>query len=183
MFEGWYETLNWLLGLDQQWLELSHMILRALIVYALGIVLIRFDKRFIGERTAFDTILRFLIGSALANGITGNSSYFPTVGMALFLVFLNRFIAWLSFYSKAAEKIVKGSNDILYKNNDIQWPAMQRNLITEDDLLSDVRKNAGLSELKQVKEVIFENSGDISIIPKASQRTSNHRRNQEDEGE
>lgn len=45
---------------------------------------------------------------------------------------------------------------------------MQHNLITEDDLLSDIRKNVGLSELKQVKEVIFENSGDISIIPKSS---------------
>lgn len=66
MLEKWYEMLNWLLVLDQEKLALSHMVLRALIVYILGVILIRLDKRFIGERTAFNTILRFLIGSALA---------------------------------------------------------------------------------------------------------------------
>ena len=63
---------SWALGLDAEELTAWQMGLRAMIVYIIGVVLIRLgEKRFIGKFSAFDVIVAIMIGSVLSRAIRG----------------------------------------------------------------------------------------------------------------
>jgi uncharacterized membrane protein YcaP (DUF421 family) len=165
--QGIYQHIDWLFGLSQIHISLLNMVARALLIYVLGIIILNLiNKRFIGEKTPFDIILIFLIGSSLANAVTGNSPYFPTLGMVFCIILVNWLLSLFSFYNQTAEKILKGVPVTLYKNGKLHWKAMRLYHFTHDDLISEVRKDSGLLTLDEVQEIILENSGEISVIPK-----------------
>lgn len=183
MFEALYGNLDYLLGLSQSKIGYMHMILRGLFVYCSGVLIILVNRRFVGERTPIDMMLKIIIGSILANAITGDTPFFPTLAVSLFLVFLNWALSFAAFWSHTIEKFVKGSPIVLYKNKKLQWPAMQNLHVTKDDVMSELRKNAGLTQLDQAQEIIFENTGDISVIPQAKEPIQKITHRSNDDGE
>lgn len=172
--------MSWLFGLDVHDIGLGHMIARAILVYIVGITVILLNRRFIGEHTNFDTILRFIIGSSFASAIVGSSPFFPTLGAMLFLVFMNWILSAISFYSPVLEKLIKGQENILFTNGAIDWQVMQRHHLTQDDLLSEVRKKTGLTAFENIDRIFLENSGEISIIPKVPMRIAGDNEVEED---
>jgi hypothetical protein len=55
------------LGLDSKELNAAQMALRAAVVYAITVLIVRFGKkRFMGEATAFDVILGIMLGRSSA---------------------------------------------------------------------------------------------------------------------
>lgn len=166
MLENIYILLDRVLDLHQTNISVSAMMTRVFIVYVFGIIVLNVvNKRFVGERTPFDIILRFLIGSSLANAIVGSSPYFETLGMVLFIVLLHWTLSLACFYSRMLEKILKGKTEILYRHGKFNWQLMRKYHLTQEDIMSEVRKDAGLTKLKEVKEIFVEDSGEISIIP------------------
>lgn len=162
-----FENLaNFLLGLDKDKLLLFHMIARAIFVYFLGILLLLINRRFINGSTTFDIILRLTVATSFASAITGNSPFFPTIGMVIFLVLFNYLLAALSYYNPTIEKLLKGTSQPLILDNKIQWRYMRRNFITKQDLLINARERAGVKEISDIKQAIFEANGKISAIPK-----------------
>lgn len=164
-----YQFLTTFLGLnlDQNTLEFRHMIPRALIVYLVGILLIRIGKRrFLAKPTAFDLMLVLILGSVLSRAITGNAAFFPTLGTGFVLIFLHWVFSFSTFYSSKLGVILKGRAEILIKDGVIEWNQMRRHHISYRDLLSALRRNAKLSNPKDVKLAVIERNGQISIIPK-----------------
>lgn len=160
--EAW---LNWALGLDAEHLSAWQMVLRAALVYPIGIAFVRAaDKRFIGKFTAFDVILGIMIGSVLSRAITGNSPFLPTVAAALALVVLHSLFASLSFHSSWFGEVVKGRSRTLVRDGTIQWDAMRKSHMSELDLMGALRENGGTEDLGEVKVARLERSGNISVI-------------------
>ncbi len=71
------------LGLDSKELGPAQMALRAAVVYAAMVVVVRLGKkRFMGQATAFDVILGIMLGSVASRAITGNAPLGPALAAA-----------------------------------------------------------------------------------------------------
>jgi uncharacterized membrane protein YcaP (DUF421 family) len=181
MFEALHQHLEHLLGLNAPELLFVHMGARVLMVYVAGIFILNvINKRFIGENTPFDIVLRFIIGSSLASAIVGGSPFWPTLGMVFFIVLVNWLLSLLSFYSRTIEKLLKSEAHVVYKNGKFLRKPMRRYHITEEDLLSEIRKDCGLKSFDEVDEILIEGSGEFSVIPKISGNAQHHRTRKHD---
>lgn len=161
-----YQYLNKFLGLEIQQLTFWHMILRSMIVFVLGIAIIKINKRFIGQRNEFNFILFIMLGSILATSITGNAPFFAVLDMVIFLLILNWFLAKLSFHFRPIEKILKGEPSILVKNGGFQLSEMSRHSITHNDLYMHLRLRHGSDNFENVEMAYLEPNGAISFILK-----------------
>ena len=71
------------IGLESQQMEFWQMALRAVIVYAVTLAMVRLGKkRFMGKATAFDMILGIMLGSIVSRAITGNAPLVPALAAA-----------------------------------------------------------------------------------------------------
>lgn len=173
MFTVFCETLTALLELNKENISLTAMILRILIVYGFGIIVLNvINKRFLGEKTPLDIILRFVIGSCLANAIVGSSPYFETLGMVFVIVIVHWLLSLACFYNRTIDRLLKGKTEILYAQGVLNWRVMKRYHLTEEDIMSEIRKTAGLVHLKDVHKIFIEDSGEVSVIPKNHNHTS-----------
>ncbi len=154
-----------LLGLDEDDLGAHHMAIRAVVVFIFAIFVVRIgEKRFIGKNTAFDVILGVMLGSVISRAITGQSPFFPTLVAAVVLVGLHWIFARLSFSAGWIGTLIKGSPRVLIRDGKIDWDAMRRSHLSENDLLSALRLREGMEDWSEVKEARLERNGEISVI-------------------
>lgn len=165
MIENILEFISELMGFGEEDLNALQMGTRVVIVYAVALFVVRIgEKRFLGENSAFDFILGIVLGSVISRSITGNAPFFPTLVAGFLLVALHWLFAAIAFRSHRFGTLVKGSHRVLVKDGEIQWDAMRKSHISENDLMEAVRSEGSVADLKKVKEARLERSGDISII-------------------
>jgi uncharacterized membrane protein YcaP (DUF421 family) len=163
--ETLWSGTNWALGLDADNLSVWQMGFRAVLVYVIGIALVRIgEKRFIGKFAAFDVIMGIMIGSILSRAITTAPDFFPTLAAALVLILMHYAFAALAFHSEWFGDLVKGSARTLVIEGRIQWEAMSAGHISEKDLMSALRENGKANDLSRVKLARLERSGNISVL-------------------
>jgi uncharacterized membrane protein YcaP (DUF421 family) len=162
----YYDFIKEVFSLEKEALNVSHMILRGIVVYFFGMIATRLNKRFIGIRTQFNFILYVMLGSLLATAITGNAPFFPVIGMTAVLIMLNWILVKLSYFFPSFEKLFKGFSEELVNDGNIQWKEMKKNAITQKDLMELIRVKTGTTDLQKVKNVFLESNGNISIILK-----------------
>ena len=149
--------------------SVGERVLRALLVYAFLLVAIRvFGRRELGQLTAFDLIVLLTLSNILQNAMIGddNSVTGGVVG-ALVLLSANFAVALGVFRSKKVEELVEGKTHILIQDGRVRRRALQRELMTESDLMSAVHRQ-GLERFEDVKLAFSETNGTISIIPRRS---------------
>jgi len=160
-----FEMLHSIFGIYSPELSLSHLIARTVFVYCIGIVLVRFNKRFMSLRTVHNFFLYIIIGSLLANSIIGKGFY-ETLGALIVIMIINKLIAYINYYSTRFSRIIEGSPLLLIDNGVFQKKAMRSCLVNETDLLAFLRFKTNTSDLKDVEKAYFEISGQISFIIK-----------------
>jgi uncharacterized membrane protein YcaP (DUF421 family) len=163
---GQFLTSLFGLHLPLEAITIWHLLARGFAVYLTGMVLVRWQAQFMGINTPFTYMLNYILGSLLADAIVGEGSFLAIVGMCLVIAWMNWFIALLCFYFPMMDVFFRGERDVLVKNGIIQWKAMRRNLITQDELMESVHKYTQSNDLSRVKQAYFENSGEITIITK-----------------
>jgi uncharacterized membrane protein YcaP (DUF421 family) len=153
------------LKLQPHELGYGQIVLRALIVFVVALIVVRLGaKRFLGRKTAFDYILAFILGSMLSRAINGSAPFLQTMVGGLALVLFHRLVAWLSFRNHTIGQWVKGTDDAVIQNGELQPDAMKRNYFTDRDLMEDLRLKSHESP-SEVKSARIERSGDLSVIP------------------
>lgn len=158
--------INGLLGLDAETLTPWQMSIRAVVVYIVGLAMVRVgEKRFLGKSSAFDVLLSIIVGSVLSRAINGSAAFFPTLVASIVLVGLHWLFAVIAFRNERFASLIKGNERVLIRDGEIQWHAMRKSHIGERDLLGALRTNGKLSEPREVKEARLERNGDISVIP------------------
>jgi len=161
-----FETLLGL-GVEPRNLTFVQISLRGIIVFLATLAMVRLGhKRSLSHKTPFDAILLVILASVLSRAINGSSAFFATLGGCVVLVLLHRFLAYLAFYSHAFGILVKGRADVIVSNGQYDFEAMRRNHISPHDLEEDLRLDAHLDDLSQVRAARIERSGDISFIKK-----------------
>lgn len=159
------EILRTVIGPDDGQLTVWNVAARAVVIYLLGLALVRLgEKRFIGKFAAFDVILGFMLGSILSRAVTGNSPFFPTLAGAFVLVLLHYTFAALAFHTDWVGTLVKGHARTLVADGEIDWTAMRRSHISRKDLMSALRENGRTDDVAAVRLARLERSGNISVI-------------------
>lgn len=164
------DTMNSALGLsrDPQQLTLLQMGLRAIVIYAiaLGMVRVGGDRRFIAKHAALDVLLTIILGSTLSRAINGSAPFFETLGAAFALVLLHWLLALIAFHFDRFDPLIKGRSHMLIQDGEINHAAMKKSHISYRDLKSSLRLKANLTDPSQVEQARLEASGEISIILK-----------------
>jgi len=160
------ETIAELFGSGKE-LEVSQMVLRALVIFIIALVLVRFaGRRSFGMRMPFDNVIAMLLGSVLSRAVTGASPFLPTVAASVTIAVFYRLLAWSCLYSHLLGKLIKGESLILFREGKFIHRNMQKCLISEKDLLEAIRQNINDDSLDNIREIYAERDGKISILKK-----------------
>ncbi|HSJ23602.1 MAG TPA: YetF domain-containing protein [Longimicrobiales bacterium] len=155
------ETLDILGSGDPNWWQ---AVVRAMIVYAVALVLVRVgEKRALGKNTALDVVVAVMLGSVVSRGITSVGLAVGLLGGAM-LVFLHWLLSVVTFHSDRLGTLLKGSPRVLVKDGEIDWSAMKESHISRDDLLAALRSESQLDDVDSVRVARLERSGQISAI-------------------
>jgi uncharacterized membrane protein YcaP (DUF421 family) len=155
------------LGLETKDINVWQMSLRAVVVFMLAIAMLRIgDKRFMGKSTAFDVMLGIVFGSMVSRAITGNAPFMPTLVASLVLILLHWTLAAIAFRSSGVGALVKGHDQLLVRDGQLQEDTLRKTHITEHDLQEALRSNGEAPDLSRIEAAHLERNGDISIISK-----------------
>jgi len=168
------DSLEWLrrilgLGLEAKDLGILQMMARALVVYAIAVVIVRLGKkRFMGRATAFDVILGIMIGSIVGRAITGNAPFAPALAAAAMLVLLHWLLSGIALHWSSFGTALKGRSTTLVKDGKVDESALKGSHMTEHDLWEDLRSQ-GISRIEEVAEARLERSGSLSVVKRKTE--------------
>ncbi len=156
------------LGAKPEHLTILQVCLRGIVVFIVSLAMLRLSaRRFLGRKTAFDVILLFILGSMLARAVNGSAPFVGTLAAGFVLVLFHRLIAVLSFHFHWFGKVVKGSEDLIIADGEMQSNAMRKSHLSKSDLMEDLRLRS-IDNPAQVREARLERSGDLSVLRKQS---------------
>lgn len=159
----WIETL---IGAYGEPINAGQMTLRAIVIFAFGILLFRLSaRRAFGRNSALDIALAIIVGANLSRTMTGNAPLLPTLTASLALVLLHWGLAWLAFHSHWVGQVVKGAPRQLIRDGVLNDRAMRHYQITRHDLEEAARIN-GLDRLSAIQDAYLERNGEISMLPR-----------------
>lgn len=164
--------MNGWLGID--WHEIfsismpvMELIVRGSAMYWFLFLIFRFlIRRDVGAVGVADILLLVIVADASQNAMAGEYRSI-TDGMILVatLIGWNILLDWLSFRFKAFRQFAEASTLCLIRDGRMLKRNMRREFITEDELWAKLRQ-AGITELRDVKLANLESDGEISVIEK-----------------
>jgi uncharacterized membrane protein YcaP (DUF421 family) len=141
------------------------MICRAVVSFFLTLLLIRIAGiRTFGKKTPFDNVITIMLGSIFSRVVVGASAFIPTTLACLAFVLIHRLLAWASFYSDWVGRLVKGEASTLYADGRPDKKNLRTANVSDKDLKESVRQKINEDDFSNVKEIIQERNGEISVI-------------------
>ena len=149
----WHMSLPW-------W----EFVVRGVIVYGFILVLLRVGgKRAIGQMGAGEFVAILLVSNAVQNSMNGgDNSITGGILLSSVIIGLSVLLAYVTFYSKTAERIVEGVPVILVRHGEIVHNNLRRVLLNEYELRHALRSQ-GVRHIRDVDLAILESDGKISI--------------------
>ena len=141
------EIGNWInvalgIGLESQQMEFWQMALRAVIVYAVTLAMVRIGKkRFMGKATAFDVILGIMLGSIVSRAITGNAPLVPSLAATATLIALHSVLTAVECCRHGLGEMIKGRAPTRHRPRGHNKDEAARRIteLTNRDLEDDLR--------------------------------------------
>src|SRR5215216_7891079 len=156
-------------------IPLLEIILRGSVMYIALFILLRIVlKRQTGSLGMTDLLLITLIADASQNAMAGEYKSIPD-GVVLVgtIIFWNYALDWLSYKSEWFSRLIEPPSLLLIKDGKLLRRNMRKELITEDELMSQLREQ-GLDDVKKVKEAYMESDGQFSVV---QHKQKQHRKN------
>ena len=140
---------------------------RAAIVYVFLVGLLRLTgKRQVGQLAPFDLVLLLVLSNAVQNSIIGSDASLPGgLISAATLVGLNYLVGVLTYRSRKVEDLIEGRPQLLIHDGRLYEDVLAGAKITSHELHAALRQ-AGCSEVEEVKTAMLEINGAISVLPK-----------------
>jgi uncharacterized membrane protein YcaP (DUF421 family) len=161
------EMLRTLIGPDDGGANIWQLCVRAVILFAVGIAYIRLSgRRTFSQASPMDIIVAIIVGSNLSRAMTGKAPFWAGLGATLLLVLLHRLFARLTLRPGWLSHVLKAQAVPLIRDGKEDRAAMHRHGISEADLLEGLRMEQ-VETVEEVRLASLENSGKISVIPKA----------------
>ena len=144
---------------------LLETVVRGTVTYLALFALLRFVlKREAGELGITDLLVVVLIADAAQNAMADDYRSIPDgIVLVATIVFWSWALNWLGYRFPRFQRFVYPPALPLVKDGRLLRRNMRRELITEDELLSQLRLQ-GVSDLSQVEVAAMEGDGQISVI-------------------
>ncbi|UWQ49087.1 DUF421 domain-containing protein [Leisingera caerulea] len=143
---------------------------RAVLLSALAVSWIIFLVRIIGLRTfskmnSFDFVVTVATGSLLAGAsqATDWPGFFQSATAIATLLGVQFVVALLRIRSGTVESIIQNDPVLLMRDGVILEAALTATRVAESDLIAKLRE-ANVKDLSQVRAVVLETTGDISVL-------------------
>jgi uncharacterized membrane protein YcaP (DUF421 family) len=145
-------------------------ILRATATYLFVWLIFRVaGKRSLAQITTFDVVLLLIISETTQAALIDNDqSITNTALLILTMLGLDVFFSHIKLRFPFIEKIIDGAPLILLDRKGLRQESMDKERVDKDDILNAARELRGLSNIEQIEYAVLEQTGDISIMPKAS---------------
>ena len=148
----------------ENWGVIGNSMLTALIIYGTVILLSRIvGLRSFAKMNTFDFAITIAIGSIIASTVMGGASAMRGVIAMATLLGLQTIIAWAKVRFKAVSNVADNTPLLLMDGETILYDNMKAAMVTIDDLRGKLRE-ANVIEMSQVRAVVLENTGDVSVL-------------------
>lgn len=153
--------------MDQGQLPIWAYAIRAMVVMLFLFLAFRLlGKRMAAQMNIYDLAMIMAVSNAVQNAMTGGRG---ELGIGLYASGGVIILAWaltkLFVKAPALEKRFVGIPTILVNNGEVLGDRLQRERVTEDELMEVIRSH-GLTKPEEVMLAVLEVDGSISIIPK-----------------
>lgn len=141
--------------------------IRTILLYSLVVLTMRLmGKRQIGELQPYEFVITIMI-SDLASLPMQDQRYPLLQGIVpiITLLFLKTLITQLELKVQSTRNILDGAPSILIYNGKINYDALKKQQLNLDELFEELRL-AKYYNLDEIQYAILENSGQMSILPK-----------------
>jgi uncharacterized membrane protein YcaP (DUF421 family) len=139
--------------------------IRGSLTYLSLFILLRFVlKRQSGGFSTTDLLLVVLIADAAQNAMANDyRSITEGVLLVVTIIFWSYALDWLGYRFRPLQRLIHPTHLQLVKDGHILWSNMERELITEGELMTQLRER-GIDDVAKVKEAYMEADGQISAI-------------------
>ena len=141
------------------------MCMAAVFIYIYIIIITRLaGKRTFAKMTSVDFAVTIAMGSILADAVNKPvSSLMPAFVSLALLAILQVVFSKILASSDSIEKLTTNTPLLLMKDGIILEDNLKRSLVSRADLMGKLRE-ANVLQISQVKAVVFETTGDISVL-------------------
>lgn len=161
------DFLHRIIGSDADSILWWQMVVRGLLIFAYGLVLVRLAPiRSFARMGAFDIVLVVILGSILSRALTANAQFLPTLAAAAALVLFHALLAWISVHSRAFGFLVKGGPIRIIREGEVDRRAMRRAVMNRGDLELALREN-GVADPRQVEAAYLERNGKVTVLSRS----------------
>lgn len=140
------------------------IVFRGTVIYLFLFFMLRVLRREAGGVGISDLLVVVLVADASQNAM---ASEYKSITEGLVLVatiaFWAYFLDWLGYRFTVVERLLRPAPLLLIRNGRQLRQNMKRELIREEELMSQLREN-GLTQLGEVKKCYMEADGRISIV-------------------
>jgi uncharacterized membrane protein YcaP (DUF421 family) len=149
-------------------LHIGEIVLRGTIVYLFLFVLLRLLRRGAGAIGISDLLVVVLIADAAQNAMASEYKSI-TEGLILVttIVVWDYFLDWLGYRFSPVRRLLRPSPLLLIKDGRILRRNLRREMISEEELLEQLREQ-GVETVGEVTKSYIEGDGHISVITKDS---------------
>jgi len=148
-------------------IPLIEIVVRGSIMYLALFILLRIIlKRQSGTLGITDLLLITLLADASQNGMAGDYKSLPNgILLVATIIFWDFALDWLSYKSQGFQRLIEAPPLLLVKNGQLLRRNMRKELITDEDLMMQLREQ-GISDISKVKKAYMESDGHISVVEK-----------------
>lgn len=144
---------------------LLNIILKCILVYIIILLSLRFmGKREIGQISLFDFAIILIISDILVIGIDEENKWFwyYFIGVVI-LTIIQRLISIILLKYKKIRTIFDGNASVIIYEGKLNVKEMKKQRYNMDDLIVQLRLS-NVSSLKEVKYLILESTGNVSVF-------------------
>ncbi|MDO6518731.1 DUF421 domain-containing protein [Zobellia uliginosa] len=139
-------------------------------IYAAVIIMTRIcGKRSFSKMSSFDFAMTVAVGSIIATTILSKSVSLADGIVGIVAVYLLQMGAALARRNDMVKKMMDNTPLLLMDGAIILEENLRKGRVAKSDLRAKLRE-ANITELSEVKAVVFETTGDISVLHKEHQR-------------
>jgi len=147
-------------------IHVAEIFLRGSMIYLFVFFLFRVFRRQAGAIGLSDLLVVVLIADASQNAMASEYKSI-TEGAVLVgtIVFWDYFLDWLGYRSPYIRRLLRPAALLLIKDGIIQRKNMRQEMITEEELMAQLREQE-VEKFEEVKKCYLEGDGHISVIKK-----------------
>lgn len=163
------DLLDFLFGphADSHTITAVQMTTRAVLVFFAALALLRLSgPRTFGGSTAFDMVVKIMLGAILSRAVAAASPFWGTLLAGPAFVLLHRGLAWASYHFDWVGKLVKGQVYVLARNGQPDPEQLRQLKLTDKDLHEGLHANGNVAALADTEAVYLERDGSISVVKK-----------------